>query len=389
MDINELLGVKIDNIGDYDIPEDSIKIPFESFADINNVAGAVLKEFKEVNQFKGVVKMSYDKGLGELQRAKAGGYTGNIINEKGRIVGHVNLEDVSNAAAVTGSAMQIMSVITSQYYLHEINKSLNDIQSKVDTISHFLETDKRSHLTSRELYLLDLQKNLIDIQSNPVETQAVLTQLQNIEIEAYSDYMTISEMISASIDAIDSAKKQDDILELIEKINDYIPQLWCSLYLYVYSKYLRLILSGSVDKKRIDNLYDELTNMIAKYEQQMSDYDLKALVLVKDNDAYKVNDVIFDVAKGLGGGFFIKNKAIDEVKEMVQDKKDEQRTKALAERFDAFYYTKDTEPIKKICEDIKFYNVLYNEPVDFILDDEDIYIVHGKNSKNNTEMPGK
>ena len=52
-------------------------------------------------------------------------------------------------------------------------------------------------------------------------------------------------------------------------------------------------------------------------------------------------------------------------------------TKALAERFDAFYYTKDTEPIKKICEDIKFYNVLYNEPVDFILDDEDIYIVHG------------
>ncbi len=109
----------------------------------------------------------------------------------------------------------------------------------------------------------------------------------------------------------------------------------------------------------------------------MSDYDLKALVLVKDNDAYKVNDVIFDVAKGLGGGFFIKNKAIDEVKEMVQDKKDEQRTKALAERFDAFYYTKDTEPIKKICEDIKFYNVLYNEPVDFILDDEDIYIVHG------------
>lgn len=382
MIIDEILGIKIDDINFSDIPKNIIKIPYDSFSDINNIAGAVLKEFKEINQFSGVVKMTYDKGLGALQRAKAGGYTGNIINGKGKIVGHVNLEGVSQAAAVAGSAMQVMSVITSQYYLHEINKTLDDIQAKVNNIGRFLEVDKRSHLLAREHYIQDIKNNIIDIQYNAVEMQAVLTQLQQLEIEAYSDYVTITELISGFIDSIDTVKKQGDISELIEKIKDYIPQLWCALYLYASSKYLRMILSGTVYEKRINSLYDEISDMNLEYEQRITNFFVKSYDLVNDHDAFKVNELLFGAVKTIGGpggipGMIIKSKAIDEVKEMVKGKKDSEKTETVAELFDVFYYScMDTEPIKKICEDIKFYNILFNEHVEFIVDEEDVYIIH-------------
>ena len=180
------------------------------------------------------------------------------------------------------------------------------------------------------------------------------------------------------------AKKQGDILELIAKIKNYIPQLWCALYLYASSKYIRLIFSGTVDKKRIDNLYDEISNMILEYKKRIEEYYVKSFDLVNEHDAFKVNEMFVDTVKTIGGtggipGLLIKNKAIDEVKEMVQDRKNTKKTKTIGELFDAFYYTcKDTEPIKKICDDIRFYNILNNEPVELILDEEDIYIIHNK-----------
>ena len=32
--------------------------------------------------------------------------------------------------------------------------------------------------------------------------------------------------------------------------------------------------------------------------------------------------------------------------------------------------------MKKICEDIRFYNILYNEPVEFVFDEENVFIKH-------------
>lgn len=68
---------------------------------------------------------------------------------------------------------------------------------------------------------------------------------------------------------------------------------------------------------------------------------------------------------------------LDGIKDIVQDKKDKKRTDAAADLFDVFYYTcQDTEPMKQICENIKLYNMIYNEPVDYIFDENDLYIVH-------------
>ena len=139
-------GVNFESISLDAIPNNAIKIPVDSFPEINAVVGNLAKEIKEVNQFKGMVKMSYDKSLGHLQKAKIGGFNGNIVNDEGTIVGRANFQEVTNTAAIVSSAMAVMSIITSQYYLHEINQNLDAIQSKIDNISRFLETDKKNHI---------------------------------------------------------------------------------------------------------------------------------------------------------------------------------------------------------------------------------------------------
>ena len=382
MQIEELLGIVIDNLDSDTDLTDAIKIPLESFPEINQVAGEMIRNFREVNQYKGMVKMTYDKGLGVLQRAKNGGYTGNIVDAKGKITGHVKLDDVSQAASSVSSVMSVLSIVTSQYYLHEINKTLDYVQMKLDSISRFLEADKRSYIAAKEHYVSGIQKNVIDIQYNSIEKQAVLNQLQQLEIESLSDYYLFNELISSSIDSMDSAKNQDELLEIIGKVNGYLPQLWCSLYLYSSAKYIQLLLSGSTDKQRINDSIVELTNMQLEYEAQISDYYIKAYDNVEDHNAFKANDLLFGAAKVVVGpvgvpGSFIKNRAIDSIKGMVQIKKDKERQETVNDLFDAFYNDcKDIEPMKKICEDIRFYNVLYNEPVEFVLDEENVFIKH-------------
>ena len=384
---NDLFGVSINECGFYDISADAIRIALDNYPEINNVAGNMIKEFKDINQFKGMVKMSYDKGLGVLQKAKKGGYTGNIVNENGRIVGHVNLEDVSNVAGATSSVMALLSVVTSQYYLHEINSTLDSVQMKIDNVSRFIEADKRSHIASRERYLIDVKKNAIDIQNNTVENQAVLTEIQGLEIETYSDYLMMTDMIGGLIDSIKLVKKQDDIKELIGKINEYFPQLWSALYLYAHSRYLRLLLSNTVDEIRIYNTFNELSEMIYNYESQVENYYYSSRSIINDHSVFKANELLFGAGKmfiGPGGipGWYIRNKALDGIKELVQEKKDREREEAVGNLFDIFYMTcRDTYAIKQICEDIRFYNMLYNQRVELIFDEQQMYIVHGKNDK--------
>ena len=385
-------GVNFESISLDAIPNNAIKIPVDSFPEINAVVGNLAKEIKEVNQFKGMVKMSYDKSLGHLQKAKIGGFNGNIVNDEGTIVGRANFQEVTNTAAIVSSAMAVMSIITSQYYLHEINQNLDVIQSKIDNISRFLETDKKNHIKSSLHYIQDVQANITDIQNNSIEHQSVLTELQHLEIESYAEYLNFADLISGVIVSMDAAKKEENLQEIIDKITEYVPQLWCAMYLYACSKYLRMILSGITDERRIEGLYQELSQMLNDYDNKVRDYYIDAFDNLNESDVFKANEKLFGAAKMLVGpagvpGRIINKKAVEEIKEIVQERKDKDKEITIGSFYYDFYNScKDTEPIQKICEDIGFYNVLFNDSVEFVFDENEVYIIPNDIKKNGVKF---
>ena len=242
--MSDFMGINIDGIDFDSIPSDAIKLSNGLFPYMNDLAGGIAKELREVYQLKQhLVKMEYELGPGEaLQLSEKYGYTGRIVDSNKSFERSVGLFDFSNAPAAVSVAMNVMSLITSQYYLHEINQNLDLIQSKIDDISQFIVTDNKNHLLSRNHYLQHIQKFIFDIRNNPVENQSVLTELQDIEIEAYSDYKTYTEELSSAINSIKSAKKQDEIKGIIDEIKYDLPLLWFALYLYASSKYIKMVI---------------------------------------------------------------------------------------------------------------------------------------------------
>lgn len=71
-----------------------------------------------------------------------GNILGGLVNEKGRLVGQTRFKDAAgslSAAATAAVAFQVLSVATSQYYLHQISASLEQLNEKVDALNCKIE----------------------------------------------------------------------------------------------------------------------------------------------------------------------------------------------------------------------------------------------------------
>ena len=368
------------------IPLDKIPAMAESFEQLIGI-------LNRDESFNGLVRMKYNKKASQtFQKSKdtKGFFRGNIVNavgdNKGDYAGEIEWQHISESELAVSSVMSILSFITSQYYLYEINSNLDDISSTVNSIESFLETEKRSMIDSKIKYLQELIEYITDIQNNPTEVQSCLTELQRIKIESFADYRLFSIRIDEKIKLMKSIKKQDEMKNCLGTLSNYLSELWCSLYLYANCKYIEVLLAEISDEKRLGSIQNDLESLLEEFE----DYSLSiygaAYESIDENKLYEVNENLFGLTKTVGIGIpggMLKNKSLDVAKEIMKNHKDKEKTEIINELNvifegyfnDALYDTHTTTaPIRKICEDIKFYNILNNQPVDFIVKDEKLYI---------------
>lgn len=368
------------------IPLDKIPAMAESFEQLIGI-------LNRDESFNGLVRMKYNKKASQtFQKSKdtKGFFRGNIVNavgdNKGDYAGEIEWQHISESELAVSSVMSILSFITSQYYLYEINSNLDDISNTVNSIESFLETEKRSMIDSKIKYLQELIEYITDIQNNPTEVQSCLTELQRIKIESYADYRLFSIRIDEKIKLMKSIKKQDEMKNCLGTLSNFLSELWCSLYLYANSKYIEVLLAEISAEKRLGSIQNDLESLLEEFE----DYSLSiygaAYESIDENILYEVNENLFGLTKTVGIGIpggMLKNKSLDVAKEIMKNHKDKEKTEIINELNvifegyfnDALYDTHTTTaPIRKICEDIKFYNILNNQPVDFIVKDEKLYI---------------
>lgn len=384
-----------DDISDNSILDTATQIPLDKIPAMAESFEQLIGILNRDESFNGLVRMKYNKKASQIfQKSKdtKGLFRGNIVNavgdNKGDYAGEIEWQHISESELAVSSVMSILSFITSQYYLYEINSNLDDISSTVNSIESFLETEKRSMIDSKIKYLQELIEYIADIQNNPVEVQSCLTELQRIKIESFADYKLFSSRITEKIDSMKTVKKQEDMMKCISMVSNYLSELWCSLYIYANSKYIELLLADITDEKRISSIQNDLDGLIKEFENYTLDIHSAAYESINKNKLYEVNENLFDVAKTVGIGIpggTLKNKTLDIAESVLKIHKDNEKTEtinelngALSEYFnDALYNTHTTTaPIRKICEDIKFYNILNNQPVEFVVKEDSLYIKH-------------
>lgn len=133
---------------------------------------------------KDAYRAIYDKGLGALQKVAQNGrgVRGNIVNGvNNKIVGQAIFEPLSNTPQIIGGLFSVMSIITGQYFMAQINGSLKKIEKGIANIQKFLENDKKSKLQGNEEFLKNIQKTLSYILENEMQQQATIISIQNIK----------------------------------------------------------------------------------------------------------------------------------------------------------------------------------------------------------------
>jgi predicted XRE-type DNA-binding protein len=103
--------------------------------------------------------------------------------------------------------MQLMSMITGQYYMNGITKQLKNIDKKINLLIKFHHTEKIARLENSQVLI----QQLCDVQYPGIEH---LTQLKNIEFEVGAIYREYSSYLNDSINAI---SKVDDTYDIFSQ----------------------------------------------------------------------------------------------------------------------------------------------------------------------------
>jgi hypothetical protein len=111
----------------------------------------------------------------------ANGTFSTMIHQGGRIAAHAGFQSISATVFAPIAIMQLLSMVTGQYYMNGITKQLKSIDKKINQLIKFHHTEKIAKLENAQ----DLIRNLYDTQYPGIEH---LTQLKTIEMEVGSIY---------------------------------------------------------------------------------------------------------------------------------------------------------------------------------------------------------
>lgn len=365
------------------------KLPRETFGYIGmtlqQIPGLATHSISRSGAYKVVID-----GPGELQKAKNWNWfygtvvegTNNNIKEQAK---HFEL---SSTTISVHAVFSIMSAITGQYYLTQINSKLSDINNKIDGIRQFLEADKRSHIWGRQQFIMQTINGLDSIRSNELQKMPTISQLQSIRLEAMADIDFYSVMVQSKISEIkslssDKGSFHEKALDLLDEISSKLPLYWCSVYLFSMAYYLETVLSDNMDKAFLELVYNEIYKARNNYKNLITNFRIELEDIIENASAYKTNDAVMKLAevtsKGVNTVFRRTGDKVQNVADKFAQKNEEKKEKARSEITEHMYslveQCSNYKPITEIENNLYQYNTICNySKLEILCTDDDTYV---------------
>jgi hypothetical protein len=159
--------------------------------------------------------------LPQLLTLFADGTVSTMIHQGGHIAAHAGFQSISATVFAPIAIMQLLSMVTGQYYMNGITKQLKNIDKKINLLIKFHHTEKIAKLENAQVLI----KQLCDVQYPGIEH---LTQLKTVEIEVGSIYREYLQYLTDSKEAknkiigtasIFSQKHLDNLFALDDESN--------------------------------------------------------------------------------------------------------------------------------------------------------------------------
>ena len=218
--------------------------------------------------------ITFPKGIsGTLTALKQGGFSTALKGTDGKFTGSASLYRLSDYTAIAGAFMA-MSIVTSQYFLAEINSQLKLINYKMDKILGFLYGDKKAELLSEISYVKRAYNNFHPLMLNDYQRTATIVGLQQSSRIALKDIEFYIQDLHAEVSG--EGKSTGQLKEMFDSALHIKDSLNLSLQLYVMCSILEIYYSQNTDPSYLINLEHELIAYIEKCNSRMID-DLSSL----------------------------------------------------------------------------------------------------------------
>lgn len=205
---------------------------------------------------------------------------------------------------IISGVFNVMSIVTSQYYLSEINNKLDNIDKRLNSLEQKFDDKDISKLKSFYKTLKDIQNRYNFIKADKDRKVAYNQQIINIKSETDS----LLEFFIKQIDNIkNSATNNDDEKNVIEKIYKINYYQKCSLfaqYIILFANSIEIGINDIADEAELFSISNNLRNSMRNKTKSWENTYIWEKKYITSAKAFKLKktDYLLSGAAGLLGG---------------------------------------------------------------------------------------
>lgn len=340
-----------------------------------------------INNSGDVYRVIYDKSKGVLQESTKypGQYLANVVSPDSNngIKELARLQKLSMAPQVVSGIFSVMSMVTGQYFMTQINNHLSSIEERVASIQEFLENDKKSKLQSEEEFLKMTQKSLQFILENESQKQATIASIQKIRMDSLAGVNFYRMQIEGLMNTSNKKDKVEDIIKNVYNTCCSIYEYWYSLYLYCFAVYLEPVVAQNYNSEYLNMQKDDIFEKCQCYKTNYEKWKTKLEEYIETAKAFDPNKILA-VLKKFGDNKFVVNPntlmlkiIVGEVSNLADDADKKRKAEKKEETVDLLDMIKNCESIEAIeskQNELMLFDSLFNNQMELIKDHEDIYV---------------
>jgi len=321
----------------------------------------------------GLYRVTIPEGVsGHLAKFHDGsGLTATIVNETG-IVGQARL----NKFAYNPEMLFIAALLMS------IDKKLDSIQETQQEIIEFLEQKEKSKLRGNLNVLADVMNNYKYNWNNEKYKINKHIQVQEIKRDAEQSVIFYQEQIDKKISKQSLLHSDQDVKTKLKKVQSEFKDYQLALYLYSFSTFLEVMLLENFESAYLDSV----ARRIEDYSYQYREIYTKCYTHI---EGYSKSSIHSHLLRGLSNMNRVAGTAMAKVPVVNRSQIDEtlietsnrlgKFSSKMTERTMGSFVNNQSSSVQPFVENIKTVNRLYNQPLELLFDQENIYFSLAEN----------
>ena len=343
---------------------------------LSNLSEATRTITQSINS-DGLYKCILPKGATKLAQAKDGtGALGAAFNQNNKLIGQarwIKQDNVTQVTTIPYNPTMIFMAIA----LMGIDKKLDCILETQQEIMEYLKQKEKSNLNGSLDTLYDVLNNYKYNWDNETYKINKHILVQNIKHDAVKSIDFHKKQISNNLKKQSFLHSNQNVKNKIKTIYSELKDYQLALYIFSFASFIEVILLGNFDSEYLNSITHQIESSSLKYREIYTEcYNIMEGYANTSMESYLLNGIV-GVSK-------ISGRLMSKVPVVSKSEIDEVLIKTSG-RLEKIESNKANKTLKNITDarssevglfvdSINRLNKLYNEPLEFLIDKENIYI---------------